>query len=227
MLYIDKVSKIYDNNSEETIRDVILNINKGEFISIVGYSGAGKTTLLRLILGEIKPTEGHVFFDATDISKLNQKQLNHYRRNIGVIFQDYRLIPNKTVYENIAFAMYASGKPEQDVKIDVPHVLKLVGLLEKKDFFPKELSGGEKQRIAIARAIVNNPELIIADEPTGNLDPINAMDIINILQKINSFGTTVILATHDKGIVNTLRKRVITIDNGKITKDDKDGVFIL
>ena len=123
--------------------------------------------------------------------------------------------------------MYASGKPEQDVKIDVPHVLKLVGLLEKKDFFPKELSGGEKQRIAIARAIVNNPELIIADEPTGNLDPINAMDIINILQKINSFGTTVILATHDKGIVNTLRKRVITIDNGKITKDDKDGVFIL
>ncbi|MCK5588849.1 MAG: cell division ATP-binding protein FtsE [Candidatus Pacebacteria bacterium] len=226
MLYLDNVSKSYDYG-KKTIREITLSIDRGEFVSIVGYSGAGKTTLLKLVLGEIKTTSGQVYFDSTNITKLNHIQLNKYRRNIGVIFQDFRLIANKTVFENVAFAMHAAGKSEIDVEKDVPHVLKLVGLWEKRNAFPNELSGGEKQRVAIARAIVNNPDLIIADEPTGNLDPVNAVDIVDILKKVNSFGTTVILATHDKGIVNTLRKRVVTIDRGKITRDDKDGTFIL
>jgi len=226
MIYIDKISKIF-TNQQAAVHEVTLNIDKGEFVSLVGFSGAGKTTLLKLILGESKATDGIIYFDSVDISKLNQKELNKYRRNIGVVFQDFRLISNKTVFENVAFAMQASGKSEDRIKKDVPHVLKLVGLWNKKYSFPDELSGGEKQRVAIARAIVNNPDLIIADEPTGNLDPINAADIVNILKKINSFGTTVILATHDKSIVNTLRKRVVTIDNGRITRDDQDGTFIL
>jgi cell division transport system ATP-binding protein len=226
MIYIDNVTKIY-KNGEESLKSVTLNIDKGEFLSIVGYSGAGKTTLLRLILGEIKPTSGAVYFNSVNISKLSQAKLNKYRRNIGVIFQDFRLISNKNVYENVAFAMQAAGKEEEDVKKDVPHVLKLVGLESKHNSFPQELSGGEKQRVAIARAIVNNPEVIIADEPTGNLDPINTADIIDLLKKINSFGTTVILTTHDKSIVNTLRRRVVTIDKGVITRDDKEGTFIL
>ncbi len=226
MIYLDSVSKIY-KSGEECLRSITLNIEKGEFVSVVGFSGAGKTTLLKLILGEIKPTNGSVYFNSVNISELSARQLNKYRRNIGVVFQDFRLISNKNVYENVAFAMQAAGKPEADVKKDVPHVLKLVGLEKRTKAFPNELSGGEKQRVAIARAIVNNPDLIIADEPTGNLDPINTLDIIDILKKINSFGTTVILATHDKSIVNTLRKRVITIDNVEIIKDDREGSFVL
>ncbi|PID83346.1 cell division ATP-binding protein FtsE [Candidatus Campbellbacteria bacterium] len=226
MIYLDEVTKIY-KTGEESLKDVTLNIEKGEFVSIVGFSGAGKTTLLKLILGEIKPTKGSVYFNSVNISKLNQSKLNKHRRNIGTVFQDFRLVYNKNVYENVAFAMEAAGKSNEEVKKTVPHVLKLVGLEDKGRRFPNELSGGEKQRASIARAIVNNPDVIIADEPTGNLDPINTTDIMELLKKINSFGTTVILATHDKGIVNTLRKRVVTITNGKITKDDKEGTFVL
>ncbi len=226
MIYLDGVTKIY-KTGEESLRDVTLNIDKGEFVSIVGYSGAGKTTLLKLLLGEIKPTKGAVYFDSVNISKLSARMLNKHRRNIGTIFQDFRLISNKNIFENVAFAMQAAGKPEKDILKDVPHVLKLVGLEDKHKSFPKELSGGEQQRAAIARAIVNNPEVIIADEPTGNLDPINTMDIIEILKKINTFGTTIILTTHDKSIVNTLRRRVVTLDKGVITKDDKEGTFVL
>ncbi len=226
MLYLDSVEKVY-SNGEQSIKGVSLSIERGEFVSLVGYSGAGKTTLLKMILGEIRATKGHVYFDSVDITDLKRNKMNQYRRNIGVVFQDYRLISNKTVYENVSFAMEAAGKPSVEVKKDVPHVLKLVGLWDKRESFPAELSGGEKQRVAIARAIVNNPDLIIADEPTGNLDPINTVDIINILKKVNSFGTTVILATHNKSIVNTLRKRVVTINNGKIIRDDKDGTFVL
>lgn len=226
MIYIDGVTKNY-KKGDESLKDVTLNIDKGEFLSIVGFSGAGKTTLLKMMLGEIKPTKGSVYFDSVNITKLSQSQLNKHRRNIGTIFQDFRLISNKTVFENVAFAMQAAGKAEKDVQKDVPHVLKLVGLAEKTERFPNELSGGEQQRVSIARAIVNNPDVIIADEPTGNLDPINTKDIIDILVKINGFGTTVILTTHDKGIVNTLRRRVVTIDNGVITRDDKEGTFIL
>lgn len=226
MIYIDGVTKIY-KNGEKSLKDVTLNIDRGEFLSVVGFSGAGKTTLLKMLLGEIKPTQGSIYFDSVNITKLSQGQLNKHRRNIGTIFQNFRLIKNKTVFENVAFAMQAAGKPEKDVLKDVPHVLKLVGLGEKTKRFPNELSGGEQQRVSIARAIVNNPDVIIADEPTGNLDPINTKDIIDILLKINGFGTTVILTTHDKGIVNTLRRRVVTIDEGIITRDDKEGTFIL
>jgi cell division transport system ATP-binding protein len=224
MIYIDGVTKIY-KNSEESLNDITLNIDRGEFLSIVGYSGAGKTTLLKLILGEEKPTKGSVYFDSINISKLSQKDLNKYRRNIGVIFQDFRLISNKNVFENVAFTLQASGAEEAVIKRDVPHVLELVGLKEKTNSFPGELSGGEKQRVAVARAIVNNPDVIIADEPTGNLDPINSKDVIEILKKINSFGTTIILTTHEKGIVDGLKKRVVTIDKGEISKDNKDGIY--
>jgi cell division transport system ATP-binding protein len=226
MIYIDEVTKNY-KKGDESINDVTLNIDKGEFLSIVGFSGAGKTTLLKMILGEIKPTKGSVYFDSINISKLSQSLLNKHRRNIGTIFQDFRLISNKTVFENVAFAMQAAGKNEEDLKKDVPHVLKLVGLWEKINHFPNELSGGEQQRVSIARAIVNNPDVIIADEPTGNLDPINTKDIIDILVKINTFGTTVILTTHDKTIVDSLKRRVVTINNGKVMRDDKEGTLIL
>ncbi len=226
MLYFDEVTKIYSNGTVG-LKDVSVSIEKGEFVSVVGYSGAGKSTFLKLILGELKPTKGTVFFNSVNVSKLKPRELNKYRRNIGVIFQDFRLISNKTVFENVAFAMESAGKNEKDVRRDVPHVLELVGLNNKKHAFPNELSGGEKQRVAIARAIVNSPDLIIADEPTGNLDPINAVDIIEILKKINSFNTTVVLATHNKNIVNDLKKRVITISNGKIIRDNKGGEFIL
>ncbi len=226
MIYLDNITKIY-KNGEESLRSVSLNIDKGEFVSLVGFSGAGKTTLLKMILGEIKPSSGRVYFNSVNISSLSNREMNLYRRNIGVIFQDFRLIKRKNVYENVAFAMQAAGKREEDIREDVPHVLRLVGLEHKENSFPNELSGGEKQRVAIARAIVNNPELIIADEPTGNLDPINTVDIIELLKKINSFNTTVILATHDKSIVNTLRKRVITLDKGIIIRDDKEGTYVL
>jgi cell division transport system ATP-binding protein len=226
MIYLDGVSKIY-KKGEKSLSDITLSIERGEFISVVGYSGSGKTTLLKLILGEEKPTRGFVYFDSINISKLSQFELNKYRRNIGVIFQDFRLISNKNVFENIAFVLYASGVSEKIVMRDVPHVLELVGLKHKSKSFPDELSGGEKQRVAIARAIVNNPDVIIADEPTGNLDPINTKDIIEILKKINSFGTTIILTTHDYSIVNTLKKRVVTLDNGNISKDNKEGKYTL
>ena len=221
MIYLDKVTKIFSNTHFETVSGVTLNIEKGEFISIVGHSGAGKTTILKLITGELSPTEGKVFFDSVDISKLSRGKQNKYRRNIGTIFQDYRLISNKTVYENIAFAMEVSGRDDKEIQEDVPHVLELVGLTGKEKFFPDELSGGEKQRVAIARAIVNNPDLIIADEPTGNLDPENTEDIIKILEKINSFGTTVILTTHDRTVIKLLNKRVVTLNNGIIISDQK------
>ncbi len=220
MIYLDKVTKIFSNTHFETVSDITLNIEKGEFVSIVGHSGAGKTTILKLITGELTPTDGKVFFNSTDISKLSRGKQNKYRRNIGTIYQDYKLISNRTVYENISFAMEVSGRTDKEIKEDVPHVLDLVGLTGKENFFPDELSGGEKQRVAIARAIVNNPDLIIADEPTGNLDPENTEDIIKILEKINSFGTTIILTTHDRTVINLLKKRVVTINNGVIISDN-------
>lgn len=221
MIYLDKVTKIFEHTNFETVSDVSLNIEKGEFVSIIGQSGAGKTTILKLITGELAPTTGKIFFDSVDISKLGRWQQNKHRRNIGVIFQDYRLISNKTVYENISFAMEISGRTDKEIKDDVPHVLDLVGLAGKESFFPHELSGGEKQRVAIARAIVNNPDLIIADEATGNLDPENTEDIVRILEKINSFGTTVILTTHDRTVISLLNKRVVTLNNGAIISDKK------
>jgi cell division transport system ATP-binding protein len=226
MIYFDKVSKIYSDDSA-ALSDVTLSVMPKEFVSIVGHSGAGKTTLLRMILAEEKPSAGTVFFESVNIHSLKKHQMNKLRRRIGTVFQDFRLLPNKTSYENIAFAMEASGRTDEEIESDVPHVLELVGLGKKIWSFPSELSGGERQRVAIARAIVNQPDIIIADEPTGNLDPVNTYDVIQILKKINELGTTVILTTHNRGVVDSIGKRVVTMENGKIVRDDKSGKYSL
>lgn len=209
------------------LEDINISITQGEFVAIVGHSGAGKTTLTKLILAEEYPTDGSVFFQSTDIHKLSSRDLTQFRRKIGVVFQDFRLLPNRTAYENIAFAMEAIGKQNREIKEDVPHVLELVDLTSKASHFPHQLSGGEKQRLAIARAIITQPEIIIADEPTGNLDPINTSDVVNLLKKINDLGTTVIITTHNRNVVDQIKKRVITLEKGRIVRDDKDGKYML
>ena len=228
MIYFDNVSKVYKNGVESVALDsVTLTINPKEFVSIVGHAGAGKTTLLKMILAEEAPSSGAVFFDSADISKIPRDKLFNLRRKIGTVFQEYRLIPNKTAYENIAFAMEASGRADDEIAADVPHVLELVDLAEKAWSFPDELSGGERQRVAIGRAIVNQPEVLLADEPTGNLDPINTYQVVEILKRINELGTTVVLTSHNKGVVDSLEKRVITLDKGRVVRDDKDGRYVL
>lgn len=224
MIYFEKVTKQYPNETT-ALHGVTFTIKPKEFVSIVGHSGAGKTTLLKMILGEERPTHGKVYFESVNIHDLKKDDITRYRRRVGTIFQDFRLLPNLTVYENIAFAMEAAGRSEEEIAADVPHVLELVDLSRKISSFPHELSGGEKQRVAIARAIVNQPDIIIADEPTGNLDPVSTFDIVQILKKINDLGTTVILTTHNKGIVDSLGKRVIVMENGKVVRDDADGRF--
>ena len=226
MVYFDKVGKIYSNGCV-ALDEVSLTIEPQEFVSLVGQSGAGKTTLLKMLLAEERPTKGKVFFDSVDVCCLPRHDLPKFRRRIGVVFQDFRLLPQKTAYENIAFAMEAAGRSEEEISADVPQVLELVGLVNKLDCFPHELSGGEKQRVAIARAIINQPEVIIADEPTGNLDPLNAQEIVQVLEKINELGTTVILATHNRDVINSLNKRVITMEQGKIIRDEKHGRYVL
>jgi cell division transport system ATP-binding protein len=226
MIFFDRVSKVYPDSSV-ALEDVTFSIEPKEFVSIVGQSGAGKTTLLKMLMAEERPTDGAVFFDSTDVHSLNKREINDFRRRIGMVFQDYRLLPNKTAYENIAFTMEAAGKTDEEIEQDVPYVLELVGLSPKIWNFPRELSGGEKQRLAIARALVNQPDIIIADEPTGNLDPVNTYDIVQILKKINDFGTTVILTTHNKGIIDSLGKRVIAMERGKIVRDDREGKYFI
>ncbi len=226
MIYFDNISKVYGDGTV-ALENVRLSIEPGEFVSIVGHSGAGKTTLMRLLLGEEKPTSGTVSFESVDIHELKPKDVPSFRREIGAVFQDFRLIPSKTVYENVAFAMEVAGKTEEEIASDVPHVLELVDLSRKMWNFPRQLSGGELQRVAIARAIVNHPSIVIADEPTGNLDPINTYEIIQILKKINDLGTTVILTTHNKGVVEALGKRVITMDHGRVVRDDSTGKYAL
>ncbi|MDE2071549.1 MAG: cell division ATP-binding protein FtsE [Patescibacteria group bacterium] len=226
MIYFDRVSKIYADNSV-ALEDVSFSVEPGEFISVVGQSGAGKTTLVKMLLAEERPTSGSVFFESINVHEVPLKNINTLRRKIGTVFQDFRLLPNKTAYENIAFAMEASGKSEEEIRSDVPHVLELVDLREKINNFPDELSGGEQQRVAIARAIVNQPDVIVADEPTGNLDPTNTYEVVQILKKINDLGTTIVLTTHNKGVIDSLKRRVITMERGKVIRDDKEGKYIL
>ena len=226
MIYFDKVSKIYFDNSA-ALEDVSFTIEPGEFVSIVGHSGAGKSTLLKMILAEERPTAGSVFFESIDIHSLGKKRIPFLRRRIGSVFQDFKLLPNKTAYENIAFTMEAAGRTDEEIESDVPHVLEIIGLEDKMWHFPFELSGGERQRVAIGRAIVTQPEVLIADEPTGNLDPLNTHEIIQIFKKINDIGTTVILTTHNKSVIDNLGKRVITLEKGRVIRDDKEGKYIL
>jgi cell division transport system ATP-binding protein len=226
VIHFDKVSKVYADEFV-ALDEVTLKINPKEFVSIVGHSGAGKTTLIKMILAEEMPTRGTVSFESIDVHRLRRSDIPKYRRRIGTVFQDFRLLPNKTIFENIAFAMEAAGKTDAEIQSDVPHVLDLVDLGRKIWHFPHELSGGEKQRVAIARAIVNQPDIIIADEPTGNLDPVNTFDIVQILKKINDLGTTVILTTHNKGIIDSIGKRVITMEKGKIVRDDAQGRYAI
>jgi cell division transport system ATP-binding protein len=226
VIYFDHVSKIY-NAQSHALDDVTLTFEPKEFVSIVGHAGAGKTTLLKMILAEETPTSGTVYFESQDVHKIPRSQLHTLRRKIGTVFQDYKLIPGKTAYENIAFAMEAAGRADDEIAADVPHVLELVDLVDKTWNFPREMSGGERQRVAIGRAIVNQPDVLLADEPTGNLDPINTYQVVEILKRINELGTTVILTSHNKGVVDSLGKRVVTMDNGRVVRDDKEGRYVL
>jgi len=231
MISIKNLSKVYpsrtDNAETIALDNVSFDIGEKEFISFVGRSGAGKTTLLRVLMAEEEPTEGLVMFKDVDIFSLPKSDIPLFRQRIGAVFQDYKLFAGKTAYENIAYVMEVIGASDEDIGRDVPQILELVGLTSKANNFPHELSGGEKQRVAIARALIHRPDIILADEPTGNLDPYNTHGIIELLSKINGMGTSVILATHDKNIINTLKKRVITIEDGKIIRDEKRGKFII
>ena len=225
MIKFDQVTKTYDKVA--ALKNISVEIHKGEFISLVGQSGAGKSTLISLIIGEERPDSGRILIDDIDVSQISRKDIPYLRRKIGVVFQDIRLLPNRTVYENVAFAMEVSGETNSAIKKEVPKILELVGLQDRTHAFPNEMSGGEKQRVAIARALAHKPFLLLADEPTGNLDSINAWDIIQLLLKINKAGTTVILATHAKDLVNSVKKRVITIEKGEIIFDQEKGKYVL
>ena len=207
--------------------DVSFLIEEKEFVSFVGHSGAGKSTILKLIYAEEKPTSGEVFFNGENIAEIKPKDLPFHRRRIGTVFQDFKLLLKKTIFENVAFALEVSGYPNSEIQRSVPQILEIVGLAGKAESYPDEVSGGEKQRVAIARALVHRPALIVADEPTGNLDPISAWGIIQLLLKINELGTTVILATHDKEVVNNVKKRVITLDQGRIIRDHSKGRYAI
>ncbi|MDP3962681.1 MAG: cell division ATP-binding protein FtsE [bacterium] len=226
MIYFDKVTRVYPDESI-ALDEVSFTVEPKEFVTIVGHSGAGKTTLMKMLIAEDRPTHGSIFFESKNVHKLRRKEMNKLRRRIGTVFQDFRLIRDKTAYENIAFAMEASGKSDKEIASDVPYVLDLVDLGDKMWNFPHQLSGGEKQRVAIARAIVNQPDIIIADEPTGNLDPINIMEIVKIIHKINELGTTILLTTHNKEVVDMIGGRVLTMEKGKVIRDDKNGKYIL
>ena len=224
MIEFKNISKLYNNNVK-ALSDVSINIESGEFVFLVGPSGAGKSTFIKMILKEVEPTSGKVVVNNTDLSKLARNDVPYFRRKIGMVFQDFRLIPNLNVYENVAFAMKVVEATPKEIRRRVPMVLSLVGLSHKYKMFPNELSGGEQQRVSLARAIVNNPSLLIADEPTGNLDPETAKEIMDLLDDINKAGTTILMATHAKDIVDTMKKRVIAIEGGEIARDEKRGMY--
>jgi cell division transport system ATP-binding protein len=226
VIYFDHVSKVYTAQSV-ALDDVTLTFEPKEFVTVVGHAGAGKTTLLKMILAEEVPSSGTVYFESQNVHSIPRSSLHTLRRKIGTVFQDFRLIPNKTAYENVAFAMEAAGRTDEEIAADVPHVLELIDLTSKAWNFPRELSGGERQRVAIGRAIVNQPDVLLADEPTGNLDPINTFQVVEILKRINELGTTVILTSHNKAVVDSLGKRVVTMDSGRVVRDDKEGRYII
>lgn len=226
MIYLENVTKKY-NRESVGVKDINLQIDPGEFVSIVGPSGTGKTTLVKLLIAEEQPTSGKIEIGGWDIANISQRSVPHLRRQIGVVFQDFKLLRQKSVYENVAFALEVAGKKTKKIKNVVPRVLDIVGLSDKQYSFPNQLSTGQQQRVVIARSLVHRPKILVADEPTGNLDTINTHEIVDILQKINEFGTTIVLVTHDKEVVNKLKERVVTIDNGKIKSDYEEGKYRL
>ncbi len=226
MIILKNVTKVYPKDTV-ALKDINLHIKPGEFISIVGQSGTGKTTLARLIIAEERPTKGKIIIGGWDITDIKHSEIPFLRRQIGVVFQDFKLLPRKTVFENVSYALEVSGDSHKKILEIVPRVLKIVGLEKKTDRFPNELSGGEQQRVVIARSLAHRPKIIVADEPTGNLDSINVKEIIDLLLKINSYGTTVVLVTHNKEIVNTVKRRVVTLDQGMIIADQEYGRYML
>ncbi len=225
MIEFKNVTKIYDESEVLALSDVSFKVNKGEFVFLVGPSGAGKSTLTELIIKEEQMTSGEIIVNGLELSKLPNKKIPYLRRNIGMVFQDFRLLPGRTVYENVAFAMQVTGASGRAIKRNVPSVLSMVGLSHKAEMTPDQLSGGEQQRVSLARAMVNRPPIIIADEPTGNLDPDNAQEIMNLLDEINKKGTTMIVATHAKNFVDDMQKRVLAIEHGKLVRDQEKGVY--
>lgn len=226
MIKLRNVSKMYPPNVQ-SLKDISLDIGQGEFVSIVGQSGAGKTTLARLLIADERPTKGLIEIGGWDITRIRPREIPFLRRQIGIVFQDFKLLPKRTVYENVSFALEAAGEPTRRIRDIVPQVLKIVGLEEKLARYPRQLSGGEQQRVVIARSLVHQPKVILADEPTGNLDTLNTGDIIDLLRKINEFGTTIVLVTHNREVVNALQRRVITLSEGRIVSDHKKGKYLL
>ena len=225
MVQMNDVRMVYQSSGTVALDGVDLSINEGEFVFLVGPSGSGKTTIMKLITGEIRPKGGQIVVNDFDLSRIKRRKLPKLRRTLGVIFQDYRLIENMNVYDNVAFAMRVVGASNKEIKKRVPYVLELVGLEGREKRMPNELSGGEQQRVAIARALVNNPRMIVADEPTGNLDPVRSLELMLLFEKINEMGTTILVVTHEKELVNAFAKRVITIDNGHVISDGMDGYY--
>ena len=225
MIHFDNVTKAYPNQGRPALENVTIDVEKGEFVFLVGPSGSGKSTFLRLILKEEKPTDGRIHVAGKDLARLTNWKVPYLRRRIGCVFQDFRLLPNKTVSENVAFALQVIGKSRTEIRTVVPQTLELVGLDGKGERMPDELSGGEQQRVAIARAFVNRPMILIADEPTGNLDPTTSVGIMKLLERINRTGTTVLMATHDNTVVDQMRKRVIELDHGQVVRDDAQGAY--
>ena len=225
MITLENVSKSYAKG-QPALNDVSLHIDKGEFVFIVGNSGSGKSTLIKLLLKELEPTSGTIIVNDQDLGKMKRRKVPKYRRGVGVVFQDFRLLKDRNVYENVAFAQRVIERPNRVIKKRVPEILTLVGLAEKYKSFPRELSGGEQQRVALARALVNRPNILLADEPTGNLDPKNSLEIMKLLEEINERGTTVLVVTHNREIVNSFRKRVITMRKGVIVSDEEEGGYL-
>jgi len=226
VIRFENITKIYPPNTV-ALKDVSFEVKEKEFVSLVGKSGAGKTTLLKILLAREKPTKGKVFFEDQDVQEIKPNELPEFRKRIGSVFQDYKLLSSKTTYENVAYIMEVLGRSDEEISRDVPKVLEIVGLTERANHFPAQLSAGEHQRAAIARALIHRPDVILADEPTGNLDPYNTSDIIRLLLKINELGTTIILSTHNKEIINSLGKRVISLEEGRVIRDEPEGRFIL